>query len=201
MPRPLRWRKRWHLRLGGAMRRPYLKLSAVIAASGLSLVFGFPPLGSESHTLAASGVTVPFCSGSNFVGGWVSTNGAGGMSFFEVAFINEGNTTCRLTGYPTIQGYRNNREYPLTVGHMGDSLFDIVPTVVAPRMSGEMVLATSAFCDALNTGSHAAIQKTIVKNTYTVSVKFPHFNDPISIDGLRVDVACGLDITQVGWRR
>jgi len=183
------------------MRRPYLKFSAVIAASGLWLVFGFPTLGSESNTFPASAATVPLCSGNNFVGGWVGTNGAGGTSFFDVAFINEGQTTCRLTGYPTIQGYRNNREYPLTAAHMKDSVFDIAPTVVAPRMSGEIILATSAFCDALNTGSHAAIQKIIVKNTYTVSIKFPHFNDPISVDGLRIDVACGLDITQVGWRR
>jgi hypothetical protein len=33
-----------------------------------------------------------------------------------------------------------------------------------------------------------------------VGVKFPHSNDEIYIYGLSVDVACGLNITQLGWR-
>jgi hypothetical protein len=181
------------------MRRPMIKMSAVFAAAALWLVVGVPSLGSGSSALA-SGSTTPLCSGNNFVGGWVGVNGAGGTSIFDLAFINEGHAACRLTGYPTIQGYRNSREYPLVAGHVKDSPFDISPTIVAPRMSGEMVLTTSALCDALNSGNRTAIKEVIAKDTYTVSVKFPHSNDPIYIYGLSVDVACGLDITQVGWR-
>ena len=182
------------------MRFPKVRLSAVFAASALWLVVGIPSLGSGSSAHLASASTIPLCIGNNFVGGWVGANGAGGTSIFDLAFINEGHATCRLTGYPTIQGYRNTREYPLIAGHMKDQPFNISPTIVAPRMSGEMVLTTSALCEALNSGNRTAINKVIATNTYTVSVKFPHSNDPINIYGLSVDVACGLDITQVGWR-
>jgi hypothetical protein len=161
---------------------------------------GIPSFCSGSSANLASASTIPLCNGNNFEGGWVGANGAGGLSIFHIAFINEGHATCRLTGYPTIQGYRNTREYPLVVEHMKDQPFNISSAIVAPRMSGEMVLTTSALCDALNTGSHTAIKKVIAKNTYTVSVRFPHSNYPIYIYGLSVDVACGLGITQLGWR-
>jgi hypothetical protein len=182
------------------MRLPKARSSVVFAASALWLVVGIPSLGSGSSAQMASASTIPPCIGSNFVGGWVGANGAGGTTILDLAFINEGHATCRLTGYPTIQGYRNTREYPLVAEHLKDQTFDISPTIVAPRMSGEMVMTTSALCDALNSGNRTAINKVIAKDTYTVSVKFPHSNDPIYIYGLSVDVACGLDITQLGWR-
>jgi Protein of unknown function (DUF4232) len=148
----------------------------------------------------ASAATLPLCRGNNFLGGWVGQNGATGTFIIDLAFINDGHSTCRLAGYPTIQGYRNGREYPLVAGHLKSQLFDILPTVVAPRMSGEMIVTTSASCNALNSGSRAAINTVIAHNTYSISVTFPHSRYPIFIDGLSVDVACGLNITGVGWR-
>ena len=182
------------------MRRPLMRLSAVLAASALCFAFGIPSLGLGSTANVSSGATIPVCGGGNFVGGWVGRNGATGTSIMDLAFINDGHNTCRLTGYPTIQGYRNGREYTLAAGHLKDQPFDISPTIVAPRMSAEMVLTSSASCNALNTGNQTAIKKVIAKNTYTVSVKFPHSNDAIYIYGLSIDVACGLNITELGWR-
>lgn len=134
------------------------------------------------------------------MGGWVGQNGATGTSIYNLAFINDTHKTCRLAGYPTIQGYRNGREYHLAVGHLKGQLFDLLPTVVAPRMSGEMDLTTSASCNALNSGNRTAVKNIIAKNTYSVSIEFPHSTYPIFIDGLSIDVACGLNITGVGWR-
>ena len=182
----------------GVVTRPSLRFSVFIA-SALWLAAGIPTFGGSTASVASAS-PIPLCGGSNFVGGWVGKNGAGGTSIFNLAFINESHATCRLTGYPTIQGYRNSRQYPLVAGHIKGRPFNIAPTIVAPRMSGEMVLTTYALCNALNTGDHATIQKVIAKNTYTVSVKFPHSNVPIYIDGLNIDVACGLDITPLGWR-
>lgn len=182
------------------MRRSSMRLSAALAASTLWLAFGVPSLGVESIANVSSAATVPVCGGGNFVGGWVGRNGATGTSIMDLAFVNEGHNTCRLSGYPTVQGYRNGREYPLAVGHLKGQLFDISPTIVGPRMSAEMVLTTSDSCNALNTGNQTQINKVIAKNTYTVSVKFPHSNDPIDIYGLNIDVACGLNVTELGWR-
>ena len=179
------------------MRRLSMRMSVAFATSALWFAVGIPSLGLGSGANLASASTIPVCIGSNFMGGWVGKNGATGTSIFDLAFINVGHDTCRLAGYPTIQGYR---EYPLSAGHLKDQPFDISATIVAPRMSGEMVLTTEALCNALNTGNQTAIKKVITNHTYTVSVKFPHSNDPIYIYGLSIDVACGLNITGLGWR-
>jgi len=182
------------------MRRSWMRLSVVFAASALSSSVGIPSLGLGVIANVASASTIPACSGENFAGGWVGQNGATGTSIEDLAFINDGHNTCRLAGYPTIQGYRNGREYPLAAGHLKDQPFDISPTIAGPRMSAEMVLTTSDSCNAMNTGNQTAIKKVIAENTYTVSVKFPHSNDPIYIYGLSINVACGLNITGLGWR-
>jgi hypothetical protein len=177
------------------LRIPPVSVAALLA---LSVAVGAPISGSFASATSAS--TVPLCGGTNFLGGWVGQNGAFGTSIYDLAFINDTHKTCRLSGYPTIQGYRNGHEYHLTAGHLRNQIFDLLPTVVAPRMSGEMVLTTSASCNALNSGNRTAINSVIAKNTYAVSIEFPHSPDPIFIDGLSIDVACGLNITGVGWR-
>lgn len=177
------------------LRCPRVGVAALMA---LSLAVGIQISGSLTGVASAS--TIPLCGGTNFLGGWVGQNGATGISIIDLAFINDGHKTCRLAGYPTIQGYRNGREFPLVAGHLKNQLFDILPTIVAPRMSGEMVLTTSASCNGLNSGSRTAIDRVIAENTYSVSIEFPHSNYPIFIDGLSIDVACSLNITGVGWR-
>jgi len=176
------------------------RLSTVFVVSAISMMLGTPSINQGGGANKASASTIRLCNGSNFVGGWVGAEGAGGLSIFDIGFINEGHETCRLAGYPTIQGYKNGREYLLMTKHVTNHTFAISSTIVAPRMSGEMVITTSALCDALNTGSRTTIKKVIAKDTYTVGVKFPHSNDEIYIYGLSVDVACGLNITQLGWR-
>lgn len=181
------------------MRLSALRLSIFVAVSAMSIV-GSSSLGLKSSANLAFASTSRPCNGNYFVGAWTGVNGAEGTSIFDLAFINEGGVSCRLSGYPTIQGYRSNREYRLSAEHVRDNTFDISPTIVAPRMSGEMVITTSALCDALNTGSRAELQQVVAKNTYTISVKFPHSYHTIYIYGLRIDVACGLEVTQLGWR-
>lgn len=185
---------------GGGMKLRSMRLLAATAVSAFSLLLGVPTLGSGDNAAVASASAIPDCSGKAFWGGWVGKNGATGTSIFDVAFINDGRTTCRLAGYPKIQGYRNGREYALVVGHIKGTLFGLSPTTVAPRMSGEMVLTTGALCNALNIGSQSKIKKVIAENSYTVSVTFPNSNDKVYVYGLTLDVACGLNITQLGWK-
>jgi hypothetical protein len=177
------------------LRLPRVGVAALLALGVAVLIPTSGPFASE-----ASASEIPLCGGQNFLGGWVGQNGATGTLIINLAFINDGHHTCRLAGYPTIQGYRNGHEYHLEAGHLKNQPFDILPTVVSPRMSGEMVLTTSESCNALNSGNRAAINRVIAKNTYSVSVEFPHSSDPIFIDGLSIDVACSLNITGLGWR-
>ena len=182
------------------MKHPSTRLLAVTSISVLSFAFGIPSLDSGSNAVMASAAAIPSCSGNNFWGAWVGKNGATGTMIYEVAFINDGHTTCRLTGYPTIQGYRDGRKYSLAAGHLKDKLFNLTPTIVAPRMSGEMVFTTEDLCNALNTGGQTKIKRVISENSYTVSVTFPHSHDPVYVNGLTLDVACGLETTGLGWR-
>lgn len=176
------------------------RLRVVVAAFSLGTTFMVPSLGLAGGAKVAFAATIPRCGGANFVGGWVGKNGATGTSTVELAFVNQGHQTCRLGGFATIQGYRNGREYPLAAGHLKSQVFDISPTIVGPQMSGEMVITTSGLCNALNSGNRSDINRVIAKNTYTVSVKFPHSNTAVDIFGLHIDVACGLNISAVGWR-
>jgi Protein of unknown function (DUF4232) len=182
------------------MKLTLMRKVFAVAGTGVLFTFGFPLFGPSSGSLPAVASSVPLCRGNDFLGGWVGTNGATGTSIFQVAFVNNGSTTCRLAGYPTIVGYRDGREYPLKVGHLKGKVFDLSPTVVAPRMSAQMIITTSASCNALNTGGQSTIKKVIARTTYSVGVRFPGSKYPIAVLGLNVDVACGLDVTQIGWR-
>ena len=190
-PRPLEL-------FAGKRSRVLMRLLGTGALIMSSFLAGVPSSGWSSNVASAS--TVPTCEGNNFWGGWVGKNGAGGTSIFQVAFVNHGPSACQLTGYPKVQGYRNGREYPLASSHLKNKLFNLSPTNVASRMSGEMYFTTSASCNALNVGGQTAIEKAIAENSYTVSITFPHSRQKVYIYGLTLDVACGLNITELGWK-
>ncbi len=181
------------------MRKTSCRSSVISTVCALVIVIAVPSFTIAGLSNAAFASNVPRCGGVNFVGGWVGKNGATGTSIFELAFVNDGHLTCRLAGYPTIQGYRNGHQYPLKTGHLKGAIFLVHPTVVRPQMSAEMVVTTSGLCPALNSGNRANINKVIADNTYTLSVKFPESNTAIPIYGLDVDVACGLNVTALGW--
>jgi hypothetical protein len=63
-----------------------------------------------------------------------------------------------------------------------------------------MVITTSDNCNALNSGNRTEINAAISKNTYSVSVTFPGFKNSVYVYGLVLDVACGIKITELGWR-
>lgn len=68
-------------------------------------------------------------------------------------------------------------------------------------MSGLLLRSTSDGCNALNVGGRPRIRKVIAKDTYTnVSIELPNSSDEIAINGLSVDIACGLEVSQLGWR-
>jgi hypothetical protein len=182
------------------MRHASIRMFLVSSLMTVSYGVVVPALDSGS-TGVASASTIAACQGNDFWGGWVGRNGATGTLIYNVAFINDGQASCRLSGFPTVQGYKNGREYPLTAGHIKGPAFAIYPTVVAPRMSAVMVITTMDDCNALNSGDQTEIKKVIAKNTYPeMSVKFPNSNYPINVYGLVLDVACGLNVTRVGWR-
>jgi hypothetical protein len=92
--------------------------------------------------------------------------------------------------------------YNLPIAEHGTYVGNLSPSVLAPRMSGPLLLSTSDDCNAMNVVGQPRIGKIIVKNTYTnVSNELPNSSDEIAINGFSVDIACGLEFSQLGWRR
>lgn len=151
----------------------------------------------------ASAVTSPVapCQGSQLWGAYISTGAATGNYIYNIALINVGHTTCRLSGYPEIQGVREGHTYNLHVAKHGTFAGNLAPTILTPRMSGELILSTADNCNSLNTGGIAKIDKIAAANTYSnLTLKLPDAAGNVYLSGFKVDIACGLDVSRLGWK-
>ncbi len=64
------------------------------------------------------------------------------------------------------------------------------------------MLATGSLCNALNTGGRVKIQKVIAANTYTfLTFDLPDSAGSVIVQGLSLDIACGLGVSQLGWKK
>jgi hypothetical protein len=159
-------------------------------------------LGSHDVAAATHPSTIAPCSGNDFWAGLVGSSGASGSTFYSVAIINTGHAACRLAGYPTFHGHKGNRVFSIPAQHLSDQSFGISPTILLWRTSGELILATSEVCNALILGGHAKIKKVMSENTYSnISITFPKSRIQVYVAGIVLDVACGLDTTELGWDR
>jgi hypothetical protein len=173
--------------------------SALVA---VGLAVGLPVLSFGANESSASPVQPAPCSGKSLSAGLVGSNGAGGTSFYDIALINVGRTSCRLSGYPKIEGTKGDETHELPTVHENVADLNIAPTILAPRMAGEIVLATDSECNALNSGGRVKITKAIAANTYTfLTFDLPDSAGSVIVQGLSLDVACGLGISQLGWKR
>jgi hypothetical protein len=177
-----------------------IRLLVATAISTLLLVPGTFALVPGEMAVAANAPKVAACNGNNFWAGLIGSSGASGNTFYTVALINEGHTTCRLAGYPTFHGMKDNRVFSIPAQHLNSQPFGISPTILAPRTSGELILTTGDVCDALITGGQMKIKKVMSENTYTnFSVTFPKSGVRVYVPGIDLDVACGLNTTELGW--
>lgn len=179
-----------------------IRLLVATAISTLLLVPGLSALVPQDAAVAAHASIITACNGNNVWAGLIGSSGASGNTFYTVALINEAHATCRLAGYPTFHGTRDNRGFSIPAQHLNSQGFGISPTILLPRMSGELILTTGDVCDALITGGQTKIKKAMSENTYTnISITLPKSGVRIYVPGLVLDVACGLDTTELGWDR
>jgi hypothetical protein len=179
------------------------KRSLIATVVSISLLLpGMSAPGSDWATTDARASTIGMCSGNSFWAGLIGSSGASGNTFYTVALINEGRAACRLAGYPVIHGSKDNRVITISTTHLNSSGFGISATILASRTSGELILTTDDVCDALISGGQARIKKAMSANTYTdISIMFPKSKAQVYVPGLVLDVACGLDTTELGWDR
>lgn len=152
-------------------------------------------------TPAAAASQIAPCQGGNLWGAYIDTGAATGNFVYNIALVNVGHISCRLNGYPGIQGMRGGRIYDLHVARHGTFAGNLAPTVLSPRMSGELILSVADNCNALNTGGISKIKKIAAANTYSnLTVKLPGAAGDVYLFGFKVDIACGLDVSRLGWK-
>jgi len=166
----------------------------------LCLTVAAPMADFGNSPVSASTSRIALCRGTNLWGAYVATGAATGNFIYTIALINVGDTTCRLTGYPKIQGVKDDRTYDLPISKHGTFAGNLGSTVLSPRMSGELLLSVADNCNALNTGSTSAINKVAATNTYSdLTIKLPGAAGDVYVTGFKVDIACGLDVSRLGW--
>ena len=172
-----------------------------LAAITLCLTIAAPLATFANAPASASTSRIALCRGNNLWGAYIDTGATTGNFIYNIALINVGHVSCRLTGYPRIQGVKGDRTYALPISKHGTFAGNLISTVLSPRMSGELLLSVADNCNALNTGSTSAISKVAAANTYSdLTIKLPGALGDVYLSGFKVDIACGLDVSRLGWR-
>jgi hypothetical protein len=167
----------------------------------LCLIAGTQVISDVANVRPASATSVSGCNSANFWGAYVYSSGEAGTLISTVALINVGHTACRLSGYPALVGYKDGKKYLLGPEHFRYAPFNISPTILTPRMSGVLLLSTSDSCAILNSGGQTRIRQEMSTHTYqNISIAFPDSTGPVYVNGIAIDVACGLGTTELGWQ-
>jgi hypothetical protein len=171
--------------------RRVLQTLAVASAVTLSSLF-YLPIGPTAAN--ASGVVIRPCEGSNLVGAFVSNQVGMGHVVTTVAITNVGTSTCALGGYPTLVGLRGTEEIKLRVTGHGTYGGNLRPTILAPRMSGALIISTGDLC-----GPSYGVP--LAGHAYSgVIVVLPQNKGNVRVPGVTFDTTCGLAVSQLGWR-
>jgi hypothetical protein len=168
---------------------------SIVALSLLFVAIILTPFESVQPASGSTKSAIQSCSGRNLVGAYAYSEGYAGGGLITFAVVNVGPSACRLGGYPKLLGIRNGHEYAFAdVGH-GTQDVGLRPAILAPRMSGALILDTPLGCNA-NVTQASAIYK------YSgLVIDLPLGNGHIVIDGVHLYVPCGLGESQLGWAK
>jgi len=170
-----------------------LTLTVLCLVAGVTITsIGTPASATNRH--------VPLCTGTDLLGAYAGYGATTGNFIYDVILINVSHTSCRLYGYPSVQGMKGNRSYTLHVSKHGTFAGNLLPTKLSPRMSGRLLLSTADNCNALNIGGTSQIERVAAAHTYShLTIKLRGSAVEVDIPGLMIDIACGLEVSQMGW--
>jgi hypothetical protein len=145
--------------------------------------------------LGAGSSSTPACRGTNLVGAFAYSNLYAGGGIITIAISNIGTSSCLLGGYPRLSGVRDGRAYALRIVGRGTQDGSLNPSVLAPRMSGALILDTSLGCSA-------NVASNLVADSYSaVILLLPHKEGRVKVPGVPLYVPCGLAVSQLGWAK
>jgi hypothetical protein len=158
-----------------------------------------PTVEGSSVTVASASTAPPLCQGGWLWAAYQGSAGTTGNIIYSIDIINDTHHTCRLAGYPTIQGYRDGAPHNVPLAHHGTYAGNLRPTVLTYRMSGLLLMSVSDECNAANTGGQTKIRRLAAAHTYTnLTLGFPG-GGSVQVNGITLDTVCGLDVSQLGW--
>jgi hypothetical protein len=129
------------------------------------------------------------------IGAFAHSNGYAGGGIITIVVVNVGTSTCRLGGYPQLLGIRDGHEYAFTKVDHGTQDVNLETAILAPRMSGALILDTSDGCNA-------NVYPYPVLDQYTgVVILLPHDNGRVKVAGVPLYVPCGIGESQLGWAK
>ena len=147
----------------------------------------------ESAAYAAG--VAPNCAGSNLVGAFVSNQVGTGHEVTTVAITNVGATTCALGGYPGLVGLRERKNIKLRVTAHGTYGGNLRPEILAPRMSGALIIGTGDLCAPYYGVPPAG-------HSYSgLIVVLPKNEGSVTVLGVTLDTTCNMAESQLGWRK
>ena len=185
------------------MRTPrwtLVTVSVLAASCALGSVLITSQVGAQGRAPSQESRAIPECRGRALVGLSLGSGAGLGNVVNAVGVVNVGKTSCRLGGYPGLEGTRLGHAYTLVVSH-GTYFGNLSPTVLAPRVVGALLLATGDGCPALNQPNQDAVRAEIAAHTFTgVVIELPLHDGFVHVNGVRFDTACGFSSSRLGWR-
>jgi hypothetical protein len=151
-------------------------------------------VGTRIPAASAASVAAPSCAGSNLVGAFVSNQAGTGHVITTIAITNVGTTNCTLGGYPGLVGLRGKKEIKLHVTAHGTYGGNLRPAILAPRMSGALIIGTGDLCAPYYGVPPAG-------HSYSgLIVVLPKNMGVVPVPGVVLDTTCYLVESQLGWR-
>jgi hypothetical protein len=174
-------------------RRREVVIRSTLALSLLLAAIILTPFASVQPALGSTKDGVHACIGRDLVGTFASSEGYAGGGIITFAVVNIGPSACRLGGYPKLLGIRSGHEYAIVnVGH-GTQDVSLRPAILAPRMSGALILDTPLGCNANVSPAPATDQYS------GVVFVLPLGDGHVAVDGVHLYVPCGLGESRLGW--
>lgn len=183
--------------------RSQLRIAASVAA--LALACGVSTLALEGGasgqvSVSRSAGAVPQCRSVHLAGVFVRTGAAAGSLGSSIGIVNVGRVACRLGGYPGLEGVRDHHLFHLRINQHGTFAGNLDPTVLAPRVTGGLIIGTGDACNALNNPNRKVAAAVAAAHTYTtLYVELPDHHGTVAIFGGSIDTACGLQVSRLGW--
>jgi hypothetical protein len=119
-----------------------------------------------------------------------------------IGILNVGETSCRLGGYPGLEGVRDHHLSHLHITGLGTYSGNLEPVVLAPRITGALIVGTEDACPALNNPNQHKVAATAAAHTYTnLYVVLPDHGGSVLVRGAKIDTACGLWVSRLGWSK